>query len=599
MKALLTRLRDRMLGITKISSQVKNIEGLVRNARSAQKTSAAQLRKDMQKLRADQAASELRLRNEIRALQRMLVSQSVTAYGSGSTRWADRARSSLHEQSRIMWQQSERTFDPADPNGFYKLSDTVLRERFLPKVGHVARALDIGCGNGTFTFAFGDVADAVTAFDISPSLIDQARREAKHRHIQNISFSVGDLESDLPPGPFGLVGCMGVLVTVIEDEPFVELIEQLSKAIVPGGFLLTKDSTAKSGNGDIKDTKGSIRNYRSVTFYEDTFRNNGFRMLEKVEMMAWKNYVNHFYLWVKEEPRLPEPREIGEFIPWDHGNDRHYSCWSEELRLQLCKDGPYTIVEAKNPKYQKYVGCDITVDDRATSRVLRDILRFVDELFTKHGITYWLNNGALLGCMRHDDIIPWDNDCDVMIENSDVEKIAALQGEIAAAGYVYAEKVKYGRNYKMYIRSATMPKINVELTNLYPHEVDHPRHGRVKIWKYHPIMQEVVLKRIMAMAKRDPNDIIAAHRIAQRQADDILFDNQYLDHEIYPLKRRTFADFSLNTPNKARTILTRDYGEQGFLYGTLGCSCQWTEGDFFFKVRINNRSRNMVESNAE
>jgi hypothetical protein len=269
-----------------------------------------------------------------------------------------------------------------------------------------------------------------------------------------------------------------------------------------------------------------------------------------------------------------------------HGENRRWPCWADELTLRPRPDGPFEILEVKRPELQHHVGSRVGIDERSATRTLRGILKFVDRLFSRHGVVYWINSGTLLGQFRHGDLIPWDNDVDVLIPNSEAEKVAGLKEEIAAAGYVYAENRKFGIGYKMYVKSAETPELMAEITNMYPHPVAHPSGGQTTAWKYHPSMQEAVRRRIVAMVERDPHDAIAAHRVRLREKSDVLIDNQYLQEEVFPLRRARLADFEVSAPSQIETMLTRDYGVYGLRHGLISCACQWTEGDHLYKVRV-------------
>jgi hypothetical protein len=238
-------------------------------------------------------------------------------------------------------------------------------------------------------------------------------------------------------------------------------------------------------------------------------------------------------------------------------------------------------------------------------------MRFIDELFTKHGIAYCVYSGALLGCIRHGDVIPWDNDLDIMIPNKDAEKVASLENEINGSGYIYAEHKKYGYKYKIYIKSSENQNAMAEIISMYPYSVDHPDYGPFLVWKAHPVIQANTLDRIMAMtnglpenasAKLPTRALLGADNIQnikrQIESGDLAISNQYFDHEIFPLKRHKFAGFSVNIPNQPKTVLIRDYGQYSLLYGTVGCGCQWVEGKYLFKVKIDPDRLNQVSINS-
>ena len=59
--------------------------------------------------------------------------------------------------------------------------------------------------------------------------------------------------------------------------------------------------------------------------------------------------------------------------------------------------------------------------------VIQNELKFLfNELLNicnKHNIEYWANGGTLLGCIRHQDIIPWDDDIDICMTTESINKL--------------------------------------------------------------------------------------------------------------------------------------------------------------------------------
>lgn len=58
--------------------------------------------------------------------------------------------------------------------------------------------------------------------------------------------------------------------------------------------------------------------------------------------------------------------------------------------------------------------------------LLLKILTAFDSYCRNHSITYYLSGGTLLGAVRHQGFIPWDDDIDVCINKKDEEKLISL-----------------------------------------------------------------------------------------------------------------------------------------------------------------------------
>jgi ubiquinone/menaquinone biosynthesis C-methylase UbiE len=144
----------------------------------------------------------------------------------------------------INMEQIQKDFDriavltecECDPGGTY--------DRFI--LGFVparcARALEVGCGTGSFTRLLANLADHVTATDLSSEMIRIARlRSTDH---PNIDYMVGDvLEMDLPTSKFDCI----VMIATLHHLPTERVLEKLKRALAQDGVLILHDLLTSRG----------------------------------------------------------------------------------------------------------------------------------------------------------------------------------------------------------------------------------------------------------------------------------------------------------------------------------------------------------------
>ena len=68
--------------------------------------------------------------------------------------------------------------------------------------------------------------------------------------------------------------------------------------------------------------------------------------------------------------------------------------------------------------------------------VLYELLREFDRICSKHGIRYTLFAGTALGAVRHNGIIPWDDDLDIVMMRSEYDKfLSVAQNDLDTHNY--------------------------------------------------------------------------------------------------------------------------------------------------------------------
>ena len=80
----------------------------------------------------------------------------------------------------------------------------------------------------------------------------------------------------------------------------------------------------------------------------------------------------------------------------------------------------------------KEIGSDI----QAHQQVLMELWHTFDGICKKHDIPYFLFAGSALGAVRHQGIIPWDDDLDVVLMRDDYERfLRVADGELDQQQY--------------------------------------------------------------------------------------------------------------------------------------------------------------------
>jgi len=69
---------------------------------------------------------------------------------------------------------------------------------------------------------------------------------------------------------------------------------------------------------------------------------------------------------------------------------------------------------------------------RKAQRIMLEMLVEFDAICQKHNLKYWLDSGTLLGAVRHEGFIPWDDDIDVSMPVEDYNRFAEIaQSELS------------------------------------------------------------------------------------------------------------------------------------------------------------------------
>ena len=141
----------------------------------------------------------------------------------------------IHDRIRDWWNADAEVYDRAPSHA---ASDPVEAAAWRAALGDAlpsipARVLDVGAGTGAMSLLAAELGHDVTALDLSPAMLDQARAKAMARGV-GLAFVVGRAEEP-PTGPFDAVMERHVLWT--SPDP-TETLRAWHGVVRPGGRLV-------------------------------------------------------------------------------------------------------------------------------------------------------------------------------------------------------------------------------------------------------------------------------------------------------------------------------------------------------------------------
>lgn len=143
------------------------------------------------------------------------------------------------------------------------------------------RALEIGCGIGTFSRLLATRSKRVTSMDLSPKMIEIAKTLSKSH--TNIDFQVADiLETNFPDEHFDAI----ISIATFHHLPLEQVLPKLKNALKTGGKLLILDvSRMESVQDFFVGAVGFPLSSILKVFH------NGFAGPTKAERKAWAHHA--------------------------------------------------------------------------------------------------------------------------------------------------------------------------------------------------------------------------------------------------------------------------------------------------------------------
>lgn len=158
--------------------------------------------------------------------------------------WEDRARRFAAQGSGLAAVCSYGM--PEFYNRMIHWSQYLALRRWL-KIAPGTRVLDVGCGVGRWSSLLAARGGIVTGMDLSPTMIDEARRRAVTRGVlEHCRFVVQDLAQLDAGEKFDLILGVTVLQHILDPEALRSAVQRMSDHLAPGGRMVLLEAAPAS-----------------------------------------------------------------------------------------------------------------------------------------------------------------------------------------------------------------------------------------------------------------------------------------------------------------------------------------------------------------
>lgn len=102
--------------------------------------------------------------------------------------------------------------------------------------------LDVACGWGLVSLAFAPHARSVTGVDLTPEMLELAKKVATQKGVSNVEFQIGDVENlKFDPGSFDIVTCRAALDHFSGPE---KALREMKRVLSPSGRIVLYEFVA-------------------------------------------------------------------------------------------------------------------------------------------------------------------------------------------------------------------------------------------------------------------------------------------------------------------------------------------------------------------
>lgn len=117
---------------------------------------------------------------------------------------------------------------------------------------------------------------------------------------------------------------------------------------------------------------------------------------------------------------------------------RQYEQEKELLEVMGYKESVhfYRVYDFEDKEWSRFFEGKKKLSLEEIKQTEKELLNYVDKLCRKHGLRYWVCGGTLLGTIRHQGFIPWDDDIDIFLPWQDYQRSIGIFEETERFGII-------------------------------------------------------------------------------------------------------------------------------------------------------------------
>lgn len=208
-------------------------------------------------------------------------------------------------------------------------------------------------------------------------------------------------------------------------------------------------------------------------------------------------------------------------------NITNYHIQTRTMLWWLQSDEPTNAQNAQKEfwsKYPKATG-DMRIVQTGNMYILNSLKKICDD----NGLKFWLHGGTLIGAMRHNGFIPWDDDVDVAMMRSDICKLFEVleDNEEFQLNTYYHDNNTFSRGYQFKLKNLEIPNF-VDIF-VFDYCQCESKNDEKEHFRKFSIVRGGMIKKFMALSPRPVALDIGCHHWGPFKSEDAIVANKLID----------------------------------------------------------------------